>query len=129
MPIEISNVCVPVLHLDLGIYPWLFEAMEQDAENIDLALAKSARDVQSSTSFNEVAAKQNQLRSLTEEKVLQEEQVHLAQTQLQWVLLNAQQANGCSQSGWWRHRLVKRNTAAHIVSMRNEAFIFVPSAK
>ena len=55
VPIEVSNVCVPVLPLDMGIYSWLFEAMVQDAENINLAPAKSALDIQSSTSFNGVA--------------------------------------------------------------------------
>ena len=35
-PIAIDKVCVPVLHLDLGIFPWPYEAMLCDAESIDL---------------------------------------------------------------------------------------------
>ena len=92
VPIEIRDVCVPVLHLDLGIFPWLFDAMVRDAEELDLQLAKSLLTIQSSASFNEVAAKQKQLHTLYETRAIQEHRAQEAQAQLQWLLLANQQS-------------------------------------
>ena len=38
MPIE--DVCIPIYHLDLGIYPWMFQVMLADLWSVDLLLAQ-----------------------------------------------------------------------------------------
>ena len=37
---HIDDVCVPALHLNLGIYPWMFEAMLIDLNSIGGLLAE-----------------------------------------------------------------------------------------
>ena len=39
LPIPLEDVCLPALHLDLGIFPWLYEAMLADARQLDYWLA------------------------------------------------------------------------------------------
>ena len=36
--VPIEDVCILALHLDLGIYPWMFEAMLADLQSLDLLL-------------------------------------------------------------------------------------------
>eukprot|EP00117_Sycon_ciliatum_P016182 scpid19464/ scgid4041/ E3 ubiquitin-protein ligase NRDP1; RING finger protein 41 &gt; E3 ubiquitin-protein ligase NRDP1; RING finger protein 41 len=92
LPIELDDVCVPILHLDLGIFPLLFEAMVRDAEEIDLMLARESTDTSSSSTFNDAAKMQRELWVLLAEKAQQEQQLYVARTQLQWAVLNAAQA-------------------------------------
>eukprot|EP00117_Sycon_ciliatum_P016895 scpid82949/ scgid16125/ len=66
--------------------------MIRDAEAIDLMLARSINAESASATFKEVAEKQQQLWALLSEKAQQEQQLYVAQTQLQWALLNAAQA-------------------------------------
>ena len=39
LPVELEDICIPVLHLDLGIFPWMFEAMLADVRKLDCELA------------------------------------------------------------------------------------------
>lgn len=40
LPVHLEDVCIPVLHLDLGIYPWMNEALCAEAQKIDSGLTK-----------------------------------------------------------------------------------------
>eukprot|EP00117_Sycon_ciliatum_P024254 scpid42675/ scgid20399/ len=42
LPIEISNAVIPVLHLDLGIFQWGFEAMVKDYQALDVSIAAAS---------------------------------------------------------------------------------------
>ena len=42
LPISLDDVIVPVLHLDLGIYAWVFDAFEAEVRQLDVKLAMSA---------------------------------------------------------------------------------------
>ena len=59
LPIPLEWVCIPSLHLDLGIYLWLYEAMIADLRDLDVAMAaeigKSGMDEADSVSFAEAA--------------------------------------------------------------------------
>ena len=39
LPVPISNAITPVLHLDLGIFTWMFEALLKDLNKLDMMLA------------------------------------------------------------------------------------------
>ena len=39
LPIEIVNAVIPALHLDLGIFAWLFDHMEKELQQLDLQVA------------------------------------------------------------------------------------------
>ena len=39
LPIEIVNAVLPALHLDLGIFAWLFDHMEMELQQLDLQVA------------------------------------------------------------------------------------------
>jgi len=90
LPIELTDICIPTLHLDLGIFPWLYEAMLRDAEKLDLMVARSDLELQSSESFAAAATKQQQLHALTQQHAEQTAQVNTAQTQLQWLIASLQ---------------------------------------
>ena len=36
LPIPVEDVVIPVLHLDLGIFPWVFEAFMGEVQFVDL---------------------------------------------------------------------------------------------
>ena len=59
LQIPLEWVCIPSLHLDLGIYLWLYEAMIADLRDLDVAMAaeigKSGMDEADSVSFAEAA--------------------------------------------------------------------------
>lgn len=39
LPVQLNNVCVPILHLDLGIFPWIYDAMCSEVKSLDNTLA------------------------------------------------------------------------------------------
>ena len=39
LPIEIVNAVIPALHLDLGIFAWLFDHMEKELQQLDFQVA------------------------------------------------------------------------------------------
>ena len=65
LPIPLEDVCLPALHLDLGIFPYLFDAMLADIRQIDaeLALTISSADLLPSDSaqFTQAVAQQEKL--------------------------------------------------------------------
>ena len=40
LPVPLVDVCIPSLHLDLGIFPWIFQALCADARTLDAHLAQ-----------------------------------------------------------------------------------------
>ena len=40
-PVALRNVIIPVLHLDLGIFPWIFDAFQTEVRVLDAKLAGS----------------------------------------------------------------------------------------
>ena len=42
-PIPLPEVIIPIFHLDLGIFPWLHDAMCTDVYSLDVALAQSSQ--------------------------------------------------------------------------------------
>eukprot|EP00117_Sycon_ciliatum_P000806 scpid26705/ scgid6721/ E3 ubiquitin-protein ligase NRDP1; RING finger protein 41 len=45
LPVPIEDACIPSLHLDLGIFPYLFECMLQETQSLDVALANHMPDI------------------------------------------------------------------------------------
>ena len=92
--IELDDVCVPVLHLDLGIFPWIFKAMQQDAEALDLLLARHCTDptISSNAAISAIASKQLELEQKQQNLQAEEQQGAVAHTQLQWIVLQAENA-------------------------------------
>ena len=55
LPVLIMDACIPALHLDLGIFPYLYDAMLADARDLDIKLAKLIDNVDDSgTEFRTV---------------------------------------------------------------------------
>ena len=80
-------MCIPVLHRDLGTFPWVFEATLCDARDTDAARAKasSATSSQDSAEFNQLVEKQKDLQSKTDEHSAAADQAANKQYQLQWL--------------------------------------------
>ena len=92
LPIPVDNVIVPVLHLDLGIFPGMFEAFQRDLKDLDLDLG--ARCQASNTDvelFRKVCDLHGQL--LAEEQLLRNATESITQTQhqLEFVALHFRQ--------------------------------------
>lgn len=86
LPIEIEDICILVLHLDLGTFPWLFEAMLRDAEDLDFELTRSNITLSSSNQSFEIAAAKHKI--LLQEKVAHTDTSNLAsgfENRLHWV--------------------------------------------
>jgi len=92
LPVPVSNVIVPVLHLDLGIYPWLFQAFQGDLKDLDFDMGArcQASDADAEV-FRKVCDLQGQLSA--EEQLLQNATALINQTQqqLEFVALHLQQ--------------------------------------
>lgn len=48
-PVPVENVVVPALHLDLGIFPWIFDCFVDEVRQLDLQLAASTAANESDT--------------------------------------------------------------------------------
>ncbi len=82
-PIPIDWVCIPALHLDLGIYAWMFDAFIADMRQLDMRLAmqlgKSGTDSFDSAAFAAAA----ELSTDINNKTLLQEQLATQVTNIQ----------------------------------------------
>ena len=65
LPIPISHVIIPILHLDLGIFTWLYEALMKDLQELDAQLAAKCEPLTAAdaTAFQKLCELNGQLRS------------------------------------------------------------------
>ena len=86
LPIQLDYVCIPALHLDLGIYMWLFEAFISDMRQLDMALAAELGQAGTQSTDSTAFAKVAQLNSTLQEKTAQHEalqsQIEVVQSQV-----------------------------------------------
>ena len=86
LPIPLEDVCLPALHLDLGIFPWLYEAMLADAKQLDCQLAAKVGCagilVSDSEQFSEAAKLGSTLAEKKQNQVELEQQVSLIEQQV-----------------------------------------------
>ena len=92
IPVELDNICMPVLHLDLGIFPWLYEAMIRDTDSLDLSIARSGQSITDSAEFNAIAEQQREFNEMMENLNQASAEAEATQTQLQWFVMQAQNA-------------------------------------
>lgn len=92
LPVPLENVVIPVLHLDLGIYPWMFEAFMGEIQDLDIQLASltTPADTDSST-FVELARLHHTLVAVEADLARETEQTNQLNQQLQYVVLFMQQ--------------------------------------
>ena len=63
LPISVANVVIPILHSDLGIFPWLFEAFLSEVRLLDLKfVASTASSPEDNAAYSEFAGLHVQLR-------------------------------------------------------------------
>ena len=100
LPFPLEDVCIPTLHLDLGIYPWLFDALSTEVRDLDLLLAKSSAlaPVNSdSDDFKLLAEACITLQSISDAHKEVEAQCTLIQEQLSFLITHAQRHGFTSQ--------------------------------
>ena len=90
--VPIDDVCVPALHLDLGIFPWIFEAMLADLRLLDGFMAQrlgSLGTVETDSElFLEEAAVSTELETKEEEQEKVRAMMDLLQTQVRLLILH-----------------------------------------
>jgi len=92
LPIPICNVIIPVLHLDLGIFPWILDAMVKELRTLDKRIAVgSASSNTDSTSFQQLDTAFRRLHEKEDDVAALEQQFQQIQQQLQFVVLHCQQ--------------------------------------
>ena len=75
LPISLDWVCIPVLHLDLGIYMWLFQAFTADIHQLDIKFAASLGKAGTATTDSQEFAQAAQLSSNMEETTSEQQQI------------------------------------------------------
>ena len=67
LPVAVADVIIPALHLDLGIFPWIFSCFEGDLQRLDVRLASCVACADSDqSSFAELSNLHVKLRDVTE---------------------------------------------------------------
>ena len=95
LPVPISNVIIPVLHLDLGIFTWMFEAFLKDLNQLDLTLAaKCAATDADSVVFTKLVGLNNDLCVKQLEVNIADAQLNTVNQQLQYVALHVHEQVG-----------------------------------
>ena len=89
-PIEPKDVCIPVLHLDLGIYLWLYKSLLKETDEFDLRLAKLDVDIESSASFKVVCELQAKKNSTQAKVAYYKQQAEDIQQQVHWRIVQSQ---------------------------------------
>ena len=90
LPVSLDNVIIPVLHLDLGIFAWIFDAMTKDCQMLDVALASSSTAVGTDSRAYTVTTEMHE--SLRQKQLdLQNERTAAdsLQEQLEWLAIHA----------------------------------------
>ena len=86
----INDVCTPVLHLDLGIFAWLYEAMMKDVLELDELLGKLL--MQANQSDSEVCVSQKHLHDCQALRSTAVGKCNCVKYQLDYVVFHAQRS-------------------------------------
>ena len=95
LPVDLDWVCVPALHLDLGIYLWLFEAMIAGLRELDITLAaelgKTGTQTSDSAAFAEAKQLKTTIHDTTKKRADNQNLANVIQSQVRltlWSILN-----------------------------------------
>ncbi|XP_065188622.1 uncharacterized protein LOC135819357 [Sycon ciliatum] len=92
LPVPISNAIIPILHLDLGIFKWMFDAMLKEIRELDTQIAAKCAAIDSDpAAFSKLCQLHAEVRSVELAMNDAAVQKHTIQQQLQFVALHAQQ--------------------------------------
>ena len=88
LPVPVQNVVIPALHLDLGIFPWMFTAFEADVLTLDIALAERGTAAETDGRvFSELRSLHAKARAIKQSIEEQSVQLDTIQQQLQYTVL------------------------------------------
>ena len=88
LPVPVQNVVIPALHLDLGIFPWMFTAFEADVLTLDIALAERGTAAETDGRvFSELRSLHAKAREIKQSIEEQSVQLDTIQQQLQYTVL------------------------------------------
>ena len=122
LPMELENVIIPVLHLDLGIFPWIFSALTNDCQTLDCELAAAGTAAGTdSESFTAAVAKHTELNRKRSNLEMEEAVSNNLQHQLEWLAVHAhnftrEQVEGATQA----IQLQSQANAAAITKLRTD---------
>eukprot|EP00117_Sycon_ciliatum_P007256 scpid43741/ scgid10443/ len=96
IPVAVADVVVSALHLDLGIFPWLFSFYKTELQRLDIRLASHIQGSGCDQSvFTELASLRSRLRCANEQIATCQSTLQAIQQQLQY--------NNCSLSTTRQH--------------------------
>ena len=88
LPAPVQYVVIPALHLDLGIFPWMFTAFEADVLTLDIALAGRGTAAETDGRvFSELRSLHAKARAIKQSIEEQSVQLDTIQQQLQYTVL------------------------------------------
>ena len=100
LPFPLYDVCIPTLHLDLGIYPWMYDALCNDVRELDLLLATATTLTATDSDtdhFKQLATAHKDLQTSTEQYNDHVHQCNNIQEQLSYLVLHAQRHGHSAQ--------------------------------
>ena len=100
LPVLIMDACIPALHLDLGIFPYLYDAMLADARDLDIKLAKLIDNVDDSgTEFRKLVKMSNDLTEREETLRQLEASLTTVRDQISCLSLHMHDTMQCAATG------------------------------
>ena len=91
MPVPLPQVVIPVLHLDLGIFPWIFNAFESEVHRLDIRAAALTEHVtEDSPSFQHLVSLHTQVAEAEQQASNCSAVIDTLQQQLQYLVLFTQ---------------------------------------
>ena len=90
LPIPLPEVVIPILHLHIGIFPWIYDTMCKDFYQLEVALSQSSAVIWDSSQFQALISSHQ---SVEDARTLHERAETAANdvlTQLQYLLLHTQ---------------------------------------
>ena len=100
LPIPITNACIRALHLDLGIFVYLYDAMLADSRELDLLLAKEVENFDGLGSNFANLVRMNNNYKVSQAKLAEVNvAVSTSCNQLSWLALHMQEPMHCAATG------------------------------
>lgn len=119
LPIPVRNAVIPALHLDLGIFAWMFEAMEKDLQTLDIQLASRCAAAEGDAeAFGKLAKLHADRLAIQLEIDTTQQQCASFQNYLQFVAIHLQATN--EQNADWQTLVQQLQTGYAAVAAQQE---------
>eukprot|EP00117_Sycon_ciliatum_P014856 scpid42267/ scgid14944/ len=103
LPIPVADAVIPALHLDLGIFVWIYELLEKELHQLDLKLAAHCAPASSDgDGFTRLTTLHQELQTASTSLDETEQECTMYQHQLQFLTISVQNQQVDDNDGRWQ---------------------------